>query len=465
MYIQFGFFIIAVVLIPISLYILNRRFLDPLLQLNQSAIRFGEGNLTEPVMVRGDDEIGQLARSFDTMRLEVTNHQKLLGARVEERSRALIIANEFSQYIVRQVEIEQLLRLVTQQACDLLTADQATLCLLKPDGTRMETVCQKGELLVKATALDHQLAATYFRPGDADQVPAIEATCASCALYKSYDPQRCVVANLQVGNTSYGALCVARISGQPIDSIEKRSLILLANSAATAIHIHFLLEDVRKNAELAATLAEKERIAAELHDNLAQSLGLLGIKVDVVRELVTTGKSEAVLAELDSIGAINNSAYTQLRVTLENLSRTDEPIDHVYQDLENFLAEYQLIPQPQVELSLPVSWAAMLTPLQHKQAMHIISEALTNVRRHAQATSVKVGMYENTHELSIFVEDNGIGFEPSQVESGKHLGLEIMRTRAERCGGKLAIRSAPTQGTRIELSFPLKRGAIPGNGE
>ena len=145
-----------------------------------------------------------------------------------------------------------------------------------------------------------------------------------------------------------------------------------------------------------------------------------------------------------------------MRAILENLTLQAEPSNHLFEELKNYLAEYQMISPVQVELSLPASWSRGLTPVQQRQIMHIVREALVNVHRHAQATSAKIDVQETSAELRIIIEDNGIGFEPLQVETGKHLGLEIMRSRAERIGGKVVVKAIPGQGTRIMAVFPYE---------
>lgn len=85
------------------------------------------------------------------------------------------------------------------------------------------------------------------------------------------------------------------------------------------------------------------------------------------------------------------------------------------------------------------------------QVLHIIQEALANVRKHAQARHVRVAIDHEKTQIRIRIEDDGIGFDPGQTPSEKHIGLSIMRERAARIGGKLNVVSAPGQGTCLSL--------------
>jgi two-component system nitrate/nitrite sensor histidine kinase NarX len=90
--------------------------------------------------------------------------------------------------------------------------------------------------------------------------------------------------------------------------------------------------------------------------------------------------------------------------------------------------------------------------------MHILQEALSNVRKHAGATSVEVELRRGPGHLFV-VRDNGRGFEPGGgvQDTADHVGLRIMRERAQRIGGTFDVRSRPGQGTEVQLSLPVSQ--------
>jgi len=96
-----------------------------------------------------------------------------------------------------------------------------------------------------------------------------------------------------------------------------------------------------------------------------------------------------------------------------------------------------------------------LTPAQEIHVFHIIQEALTNVRKHSEAHNARVLLSENTEgRYSVLIEDDGYGIAAPQTSlPGEHIGLSIMRERAQRINGELSIESEPGEGTRVFLTF------------
>jgi two-component system nitrate/nitrite sensor histidine kinase NarX len=93
--------------------------------------------------------------------------------------------------------------------------------------------------------------------------------------------------------------------------------------------------------------------------------------------------------------------------------------------------------------------------LTQTQAYHNVREALINVRRHAQAQHVQITVERSGGCAQLTIADDGCGFNPMEIDGAHHLGLSIMRTRAERCGGSLEVKSEPGPGTRIVARLPV----------
>jgi two-component system nitrate/nitrite sensor histidine kinase NarX len=99
---------------------------------------------------------------------------------------------------------------------------------------------------------------------------------------------------------------------------------------------------------------------------------------------------------------------------------------------------------------------APLDPEAETQVLYIIQEALSNVRKHAGASTVSVGVRRGRDGLAVTVRDDGVGFAEDRdaSDSEAHIGLQIMRERAMRIGGRFAVRSSPGRGTEIRLELP-----------
>jgi len=467
--IQLVFFGVALLLLAWGYWLTRRRILSPLAILQRAAHRIAEGRLAEPILVKGNDELSELGRAFESMRAEVATAREQLEVQVARRTHELTMAFEFSQEIVIQLDLERLLHSVTDRARALAGGQAASLCLLDQDGTTLSLVARSGNGLQPAGAWQS------IEPGPVAQVIkenqsiAAETACFNCGFLDAHAPgQQCVAAPLRVGEQTLGALCVVRPGRQKFDPDETRALSLLANSAAIAITNARLVEAERRQAEQAAVMTERERLAAELHDNLAQTLGFFNMKISGIKELISgngqalqpdAGQTQAQ-RELDRVSAVVADTYGQVRQAIIGLRR-----EATNNNLAHCLAEQAATFQR--EKGLPVCFnepgedAAdiVLPPAATGEVMRIVGEAIANAGRHAAAGRIEVALQRDaSNETAIItVKDNGRGFDPRRAPSEEqgHFGLGLMRDRAERGRGELWIESAPGQGTQVTVRWPL----------
>ncbi|MBI1882440.1 MAG: type IV pili methyl-accepting chemotaxis transducer N-terminal domain-containing protein [Chloroflexi bacterium] len=465
--IQAVFFVAALLLLAWGYLLTRRRILSPLAALRSATQRIAEGYLTEPVLVIGSDELGDLGQAFEAMRTEVAAVHDQLESRVVQRTHELTIAFEFSQEIVSQLDLGHLLRSVTDRARVLTRGEVTSLCLLNEEGTTLTLVARSGDGIHLAEL--QQL----VKPGLVEQVVgggrsiANEVACFNCGFLNTHASEQCVAAPLRAGEYTLGALCVVRPAQERFDPDEVRALTLLANSAATAITNARLVEVGRRQAEQAATLTERERLAAELHDHLTQTLSFLNLKADRVIEILTAADITTAKTELDRMKAAISQIYGQVRAALvglrEPLLAADSSIPStepaLAEKLTTCLADFRESSGLPTDLIIADPAALALSRVTQAQALHIVREALTNVRRHAQARQVWVRVEQVIGEACFTVEDDGCGFDRAGIESDHHLGLTIMQARAERSGGRLIINSTPNAGTKVVACFSL---AAPG---
>ena len=196
-----------------------------------------------------------------------------------------------------------------------------------------------------------------------------------------------------------------------------------------------------------ATLAERTRLAREIHDGLAQDLwyaklkqGRLAQNESLDAEAKTTAGE--VMNAIDSALAEARQAVMAMRVDPSAASSLEEVLRSY---VEDFADRFGVRAEFEAEGTLQ-----RLPPRTEAEVLRIVQEALNNVRRHADATVVRVRT-ERTGPISrISVTDNGRGFDPSAVPPESY-GLRGMRERAELVGATLDIRSRPKDGTRITV--------------
>jgi two-component system nitrate/nitrite sensor histidine kinase NarX len=433
----------------------RRRIIRPLAELDTVAQRIGEGHLATPFPSFRDDDLGRLANSFVTMRDEIAASQNSLESRVAQRTQLLTTAFEFSQEIVSQLDLDHLLNSVTDRAQSLMQARAAALCLITQDGQNLKLVSTSGEAndhinLLQST--ERGLGLQVVRDG---RMTATEVTCSACGFLCDYPARYCIVAPLRVGQNTLGAMCVVQDKGASVEPDETSGFKLLANSAAIAIANARLAETGRRQAEHSAALTERERLAADLHDNLAQTLSFLRLKAERVEEALVAGRDSEAVDDLDQMKPALSSAYMEVRAALTGLREPPFASGELTKEFVTLVDEFGEMTGLPIELTVAEGVAQGLPDVSQSQILHIVREALTNAHRHAQASRIRVQLSRANGEAHLIIEDNGCGFNPEAIESDQHLGLAIMEARAQRSGGRLTINTTPDAGTEIIAQFPV----------
>jgi len=216
--------------------------------------------------------------------------------------------------------------------------------------------------------------------------------------------------------------------------------------------------NIRRRIEREAIIDERRRIAREIHDGVAQSLGYLNIKTKLVSDSVASQNTVKALSELNDIQKVVHDTYEDIRESINQLSTEIRSLS-IIPALSNYIQEFSNNNSIKVRFDYAKPFPR-LSPVAELQLLRIAQEALTNVRRHALATEVEVILSENGKEsIEMVVKDNGRGFALADLDEsppGYH-GLNIIKERAETLGGSLNISSAPGQGTALMVSLPLEK--------
>lgn len=226
----------------------------------------------------------------------------------------------------------------------------------------------------------------------------------------------------------------------------------IANVAAPAI------ENARLHRQVTQlTIAEERaRLAQELHDELAQTLSAMRFHTSVISGLLAgqqTAEAEQALRTLeDMIG----QAHVDVREAIYNLRSLASLQAGDLAALQSYLSRYEQHHGLAVELQAGEEAAGVLAGATGVQVLRVLQEALTNVRKHGRTRHARIELVRDGAWVVASVQDDGQGFDPAAI-AGKdtaHIGLEVMRERAEKVGGTLSIRSEPGRGTRVELRVP-----------
>jgi len=254
---------------------------------------------------------------------------------------------------------------------------------------------------------------------------------------------------------TYGVLCVAARDPEAMgDEAELGLLEGIAERLAAAIESSRLHERVLD----AAVLEERERIAHELHDGLAQVLGYINTQTLAVRKLLASNRTNEAAVQLEAMEKAAKRVYADVREGIFSLRTPPVGSDRLSDAVRKHLRNYGEMPGAPATLEVVEDGELpTLSPAAEIQLMWIVQEALNNVRKHAEAHSATVRFSTEDSALVVTVEDDGRGFTPERrARTGwPHFGLQTMRERAEAVGGGFEIDSGPERGTQVRVRVPL----------
>jgi signal transduction histidine kinase len=214
-----------------------------------------------------------------------------------------------------------------------------------------------------------------------------------------------------------------------------------------------------------AALQERELLAQELHDGLAQSLAFLNLQAQAAHLYLRSGQVEAAQDSLDRLVQVALEMQGDTRELMGNLLTVSLPSEGLCSAVRRAVARFE------EQTGLPVSLeiaddldaicrSSALPPAAGVQVLRILQESLANVRKHAGGPcQVSVRLKADAGQFLMTIVDDGPGFDLALPDpGGKHFGLQVMGKRAERIGGQLAVHSAPGRGTRVEVCVSLATG-------
>jgi two-component system nitrate/nitrite sensor histidine kinase NarX len=233
---------------------------------------------------------------------------------------------------------------------------------------------------------------------------------------------------------------------------------------ALAAHLAAAMENLRLDALAKENAIAQERLflANELHDSIAQSLAFLKIQVQLMREALDERDAARAEAVLDEIDAGVRESYGDVRELLVHF-RTRARDEDIGAALATTLSKFEQQSGLKVTFDRQGNGMPLSADVQI-QVLHIVQEALSNVRKHAGASRVWVTMREAPC-WSFEVRDDGVGFDSGGAQDETHVGLRIMAERAAKIGARLGVASKPGGGTTVSLELPAAGAAGEGSVE
>lgn len=237
---------------------------------------------------------------------------------------------------------------------------------------------------------------------------------------------------------------------------------LILSSLIFGLAMFFLLHNAHTRAVEAerrmSALEERERIARELHDSLAQVLGVAHLRLHALSGRAAVASDEKVRGEVLELADLCHEAYRDVREAifgLRDAARTDRTL---LDQLDAYVATYSRTSTIPTTLHADEARDLALSPAAEVQVIRVIQEALTNVRKHSGARTAKVSVSAHPEHLEFVISDDGRGFNPEHIHADG-FGLSTMRERTTSVGGRFALHSTPGRGTQVVVQLPRRDGA------
>ena len=436
------------------LYVIN-----PLVQLQQGLRKVEAGDFSTRIDVESLDEFGLVALGFNGMATKLQTLYDGLEARVDDKTRNLEAQRGrlealygVSAFLAGAGSIEEMSRGFAQRVRAIVNADAATVrwsddanqryLMLASDCFPQEMLEEERSLLAGACAcgaLEPDARTRVIPIHSHDHAPL--RRCAK-AGYESL-----VSVPVRVQNRLIGEIDLFYRSEVTLSSEESGLLDALASHLASA------LEGMRATAleREAAVAEERALLARELHDSIAQSLAFLKIQAQLLRTAIDRGQAPQVTETLNELDAGLRESIGDVRELLVHF-RTRTNTDDIEPALRETLQKFKH--QSGLQTQLEVSGDGLPLPSDVQvQVLHVVQEALSNVRKHARASRVHLQVRKGA-QWEFQVRDDGIGFATELEQESTHVGLKIMNERAGRIGATVAFQSGPDRGTTVTLTLP-----------
>jgi two-component system nitrate/nitrite sensor histidine kinase NarX len=447
----------------VLLYVGQLLVLEPVGLLKRAIEKIQGGDFDARVERVSSDEFGTLADGFNDMAAHLQSMYRNLEAKVaektaelEEKRERLASLYEVTALVARSTSLDELAQGFVRSIQRIAHADGVALRWSDQSNQRYLMLAAQG-LPAEMVEAEH-----CIHKGDCDcgAGMAADASLRVIPIHALGDTRDRLCG--QAGFESLVNIPVRlheRLMGE-VDlffhartepSAAERSLL-----EALASHLAGAMENLRLNAldMEAAVSQERHLLARELHDSIAQSLAFLKIQVQLMRDALATGDRDGMARVLEEIDAGVRESYGDVRELLMHF-RTRTNTEDIETALTTTLHKFELQSGLKAHLQMQGHGLPLAPDLQI-QVLHIVQEALSNVRKHARASQVWLDVQQQP-EWRFEVRDDGSGFDTRDDSiDDSHVGLRIMRERAERIGARVELISTPGSGTSMVLTLPAQ---------
>ncbi|WP_126444322.1 type IV pili methyl-accepting chemotaxis transducer N-terminal domain-containing protein [Sulfuricystis multivorans] len=445
------------------LYLFRMLIIEPVERLRQGMESMAQADFSTRLPIDRHDEFGDLALGFNHMADHLQELYSTLEKRVKQkthdlavRARELGLLYEVTASLSEPAELGQLARGVLERVRDLFEAHAWAVRLIDEKNGSLSFVAVSNlpeELLISEKCLPVGVclcgnAAATERPFAGCPRPDGDPRLLLNCYREGF--QSVVAIPVRAKNRVLGIFNLFFSTPRKFEEGEIRLLETVGRHLGVAIENLQLAE---REKEMAVS-EERNLLAQELHDSIAQGLAFLNIQAQMLEASLRQGDVTSARAELVRIREGIQESYDNVRELLVHFRIRIEHTDLV-EAIENAAQKFE--GQTGIAVYVERSGEApAVQPTTLLQILHIVQEALSNVRKHAQARRVTISLVNSVDALMIEIADDGTGFAlaANPEKSTDHVGIGIMRDRARRIGALCQIESRPNAGTCVRLVLP-----------
>lgn len=442
----------------VMIILLNLMIIRPVNSLHQGIQQMYNGDFSVRLTIEGEDEFAQLSAGFNAMANQLQQLYNNLEQRVNEKTesiakknRYLSVLYDFSQKLNQHHSLEELSRHFLQRLMLEFNATGGSVRLIDKTANKIYSVVDEGIPPSLSQQMQCQQLGSCFCTQAAEQ-----AKTAINNLNQHFSPyfSHCLAAGfkmvlaipIQTADKNQGIFNLHFSEEREISAEEILLLETLGQQLGIAIDNQRL---TGKEKEL-AVFEERNLVAQGLHDSIVQSLSFLNIQLQLLQTAVKQQNNQQINTIIPLLQTGVQQGYEDLRELMSNFRSR-------YDDSQLEVAINAIIRRFSEQTNIPVTLkldnlGKPLANNERLQILFIIQEALSNIRKHAQAKHININII-NHADVDIVINDDGIGFNPEEVQSShhQHIGLKIMAERAKRINAQLDIESTPMIGTTIKL--------------
>ncbi len=448
-------YLTGITLVVRAIWFIRKSLLQPLTEIRQwvTEVRSGEFSARMPVIEEGEfgdlgRDINRLANVLQTLSQDLEAEAKAQTVILKRKTQSLELLYKLTASINESYNLDTLLAQYMHSLSELIHAhagavyvcDKANTRLISDFGIEKSTTDALPQLSVRQ-ARQHILRDEPIMEIDASAVEFSDAD--------SLVEHKAIVVPLQYQETIVGFYYLFLPAHLLPLSRETDNILINVGR-----HLGVAIRQTRLNADAdrLVLVEQRSRLANELHDSLAQTIASLRFQVRVLDETLHQGVESTIWQELEKIEGSVDQANEEIR---ELMARFRAPIIErdVIVSMQKLIDQFES--QAHATVFFQNEWEDDdLSPDARTGLVKIVQEALTNTRKHANANNVRVLLRHAGGNYNVLIEDDGIGFLATPGNGGKpgeHIGLNIMRERADSLGAQFQIDSDVGEGTRVSV--------------